>query len=73
VIRFTHFRSDVPDAPVPWVIEYGTLSIDCRDEADAKKIVRGLHQRGSLVARTAFGVLPGRRLEGEDLANWLSE
>jgi hypothetical protein len=23
-----------------WVIEYGTLNVDCRDEEDAKRIVR---------------------------------
>jgi hypothetical protein len=28
-----------------WVIEYGTLIVDCRDEEDAKRIVRSLRQR----------------------------
>ena len=55
-----------------WVIEYGTLLVDCRDEDDAKTIVRGLRYRGGLVARTAIGVSPGRRIEGADLASWLS-
>lgn len=54
-----------------WVVEYGTLSIDCRDEEDAKGIVRSLRQRGRVIARTAYGVSPGRRLEGEDLTKWL--
>ena len=56
-----------------WVIEYGTLNVDCRDEEDAKRIVRGLRNRARVVARTAFGVFPGRRLEGANLTKWLSE
>jgi hypothetical protein len=56
-----------------WVIEYGALNVDCRDEEDAKRIVRGLRYGARVVARTAYGVFPGRRLEGVDLAKWLSE
>lgn len=56
-----------------WVIEYGTLNVDCRDEEDAKQIVRSLRQRARVIARTAYGVSPGRRLEGADLTKWLSE
>jgi hypothetical protein len=56
-----------------WVIEYGTLNVDCRDEEDAKRIVRSLRERARIIARTAYGVLAGRRLEGADLTKWLSE
>jgi len=56
-----------------WVIEYGTLIVDCRDEEDAKRIVRGLRNRARVIARTGHGAFPGRRLEGEDLTKWLSE
>jgi hypothetical protein len=56
-----------------WVIEYGTLIVDCRDEEDAKRIVRSLRQRARVIARTAYGVFPGRRFEGADLTMWLSE
>jgi hypothetical protein len=56
-----------------WVIEYGTLTVDCRDEEDAKRIVRRLHRRAKVIARTAYGVLPGKRLEGADMTGWLSE
>ena len=56
-----------------WVIEYGTLIVDCRDEEDARRIVRGLRHRARVIARTGYGVLPGRRLEGADLTKWLSE
>jgi hypothetical protein len=56
-----------------WVIEYGTLTVDCRDEEDAKRLVRGLHRRARVIARTGYGVFPMRRLEGADLTRWLSE
>jgi hypothetical protein len=39
-----------------WVVEYGTLIVDCRDEEDAKRIVRSLRQRARVIARTACGV-----------------
>jgi hypothetical protein len=54
-----------------WVIEYGTLIVDCRDEEDAKRIVGSLRHRARVIAR--YGVLPGRWLEGADLTRWLSE
>ena len=64
---------DVANVPKGWVVEYGPLSIDCRDEEDAKGIVRSLRRRrGRVVARTADGVSPRRRFEGEDLTKWLS-
>ncbi len=56
-----------------WVIEYGTLIVDCRDEDDAKCIVRSLRHRARVIARTGYGVFPGKRLEGADLTMWLSE
>jgi hypothetical protein len=56
-----------------WVIEYGTLIVDCRDEEDAKRIVRGLRHRARVIARTGYGTLPAKRLEGADLTSWLSE
>jgi hypothetical protein len=56
-----------------WVVEYGTLIVDCRDEEDAKRIVRSLRQRARVIARTAYGAFPGKRFEGADLTRWLSE
>ena len=56
-----------------WVIEFGTLTVDCRDEEDAKRIVRRLDYRAEVVVRTAYGVLPGKRFEDADLTRWLSE
>jgi hypothetical protein len=64
---------DVANAPEGWVVEYGPMSIDCRDEEDAKRIVRSLRRRkGRVVARTAGGVSPRRWFEGADLTKWLS-
>jgi len=71
--RSSNLQSEATDSPAPWVIEYGTLSIDCRNEDDAKTIARGLRHRGRLIVRTAFGVSPARRFEDEDLTMWLSE
>jgi hypothetical protein len=53
-----------------WIIEYGTLNVDCRDEED---VVRGLRWGARVAARIAYGVFPGRRLEGANLAKWPSE
>jgi hypothetical protein len=61
------------NSPGSWVIEYGTLTVDCRDEEDAKRIVRGLYRRARVIARTGYGAFPMRRLEGADLTRWLSE
>jgi hypothetical protein len=64
---------ETADSPKGWVVEYGPMSIDCRDEEDAKKIAWNLRRRrGRVIAHTAFGVSPRRWLEGEDLTNWLS-
>jgi len=56
-----------------WVIEYGTLIVDCRDEEDAKHIVRGLRHRAGVIARTGYGIFPARMLGGADLTKWVSE
>jgi hypothetical protein len=71
--RDLYSEDQVANSSDGWVIEYGTLNVDCRDEEDAKRIVRSLRQRARVIARTAYGVLPGRRLEGADLTTWLSE
>jgi len=49
------------------------MLVDCRDEDDAKTIVQGLRYRSGLVARTAIGISPARRIEGADLTSWLLE
>jgi hypothetical protein len=66
-----HSEDRVANSFGGWVIEYGNLIVDCRDEEDAKRIVRGLRHRARVIARTGYGSIPGRRLEGADLAMWL--
>jgi hypothetical protein len=73
VFAFSTSPDEIANSPKGWVVEYGHLSIDCRDEEDAKRVVRNLRRRkGRIVARTAFGVSPRRWFEGEDLTKWLS-
>jgi len=73
MMRFSTSPDEIANSPKGWVVEYGHLSIDCRDEEDAKRVVRNLRRRkGRIVARTAFGVSPRRWFEGEDLTKWLS-
>jgi hypothetical protein len=46
----------------------------CRDEADAKRIASGLYRKGYRVAaQTAYGLFPPRRVEYNQMKNWLSE
>ena len=40
-----------------WVIEFGTLTVDCRDEEDAKRIVRRLHYRGRSSSPNGVGII----------------
>jgi hypothetical protein len=67
---FSTSPDEIANLPEGWVVEYGPMSIDCRDEEDAKRIVRSLRRR--VVARTADGASPRRWFEGEDLTKWLS-
>ena len=61
-------------SPVKWFVEYGGLTIECRDEADAKRLARSLHKKGYRVAaRTALGAFPPRRIPANLVKNWLSE
>lgn len=56
-----------------WVIEYGGMSVECGDEAGAKKLAAKLRKKGyRLTARTAEGVSPSWRIHPEELDEWLS-
>ena len=73
MMRFSTSPDEIANSPKGWVVEYGPMSIDCRDEEDARRIARNLRRRrGRVVARTADGVSPRRWFEGEDLTKWLS-
>ena len=58
-----------------WVVEYGGLTIECRDEADAKKLAARLRKKGYRVtARTGFGTAPLMRyVEVDQIKAWLEE
>jgi hypothetical protein len=61
-------------SPAKWFVEYGGLTVECRDEADAKRLARGLHKKGyRLVARAAPGAFPPRRIDADQVKNWLSK
>jgi hypothetical protein len=54
------------------VIYGGGLTVDCRDELDAKRLARNLVLKGHRVsART--GQWPPRAIEKEQISAWLSE
>jgi hypothetical protein len=70
---FSTSPDEIANSAKGWVVEYGPLSIDCRDEEDAKKVVRNLRRRkGRVIARTADGASPRRWFESQDLTKWLS-
>ncbi len=56
-----------------WVVVYGSMSVECADEAGAKKLAAKLRRKGfRLAARTADGVSPSWRIDPEELDEWLS-
>jgi hypothetical protein len=58
-----------------WLVIYGGgLTVDCRDERDAKRIARDLVLKGHRVsARTAEGEWAPRAIEKEQISAWSSE
>jgi hypothetical protein len=57
-----------------WLVEYGDLTIECGDEADAKKLVAGLHDDGRQVTARSFGMSPPKSIEnGDQIKSWLAE
>lgn len=68
------------DAPEPsatrkpsakWLIRYGGLTIECRDEHDAKKVAGDLYRKGHRVS--ARRCKPERSIEPNQMRGWLSE
>jgi hypothetical protein len=60
--------------PAKWLVDYGGLTIECRDEADAKRLARSLLRKGYRVAaRAAPGAFPPRRIDANHVRKWLSE
>ena len=56
-----------------WIVEYGGLAVECRDETDAKNLVVRLHKKGLRVsARTYPGVVPQRSVSVGQIKHWLA-
>jgi len=67
-------RPEKRKSPVKWLVEYGGLKIECRDEADARRLVGSLHRKGYRVAaQTIPGAFPARQIQADQVKNWLSE
>ena len=71
--RYSTRRGRSP-ANAAWVVEYCGLQVECRDEADAKKIAGRLRRKGLRVtAHTPYGTAFPRFLDLDQLDAWLKE
>ena len=71
--RYSTRRGCSP-ANAAWVVEYGGLQVECRDEADAKKIAGRLRRKGLRVtAYTRYGAALPRYVDLGQLDAWLKE
>jgi hypothetical protein len=53
-------------------VTYSGVVVDCRDEEDAKRLARRLVGKGFRVsAGTIEGALPTRRVEPDQMTDWL--
>jgi len=59
---------------IGWVISYGGMQVECRDEADAKALAARLRRKGHrLWARTSFNATPARYVGSDEISGWLQE
>jgi len=59
--------------PSPWQLNYSGIVVNCRDEQDAKSLARHLVRKGFRVsARTIEGAIADRRVEPDEIEDWLS-
>jgi hypothetical protein len=66
---------DARSLPMPsaWQLNYSDITVNCRDEQDAKRLARLLLRKGFRVsARTVEGATASRRVEPDEIANWVS-
>lgn len=67
-------RSGRHPIPAQWIVEYGGLIVECRDEADARRLAARLHRKAYRVSvRTGPGVLPEKRIPAGQIKQWLGE
>ena len=61
-------------ADAAWVVEYGGVQVECRDEVDAKKSAGRLRRKGLRVtAYTRYGTAFPRFVDLDQLDAWLKE
>jgi len=57
-----------------WVIQYGGIQVECRDEADAKALAARLRKKGHRFwARTCSNTTPARFVDTDEISSWLQE
>jgi len=67
-------RSGRRPSDAGWVVKYGGIQVECRDEADAKMLVARLRRKGHRVtARTGFRAERPRYVDTDQIGNWLAE
>jgi hypothetical protein len=55
-----------------WQVRYSGVTVDCRDEYDAKSLAWRLFRKGFRVsARTIEGAIPAHRVESDQMTDWL--
>lgn len=60
--------------PTAWQLNYSGIRVDCRDEQDAKSLARELVRKGFRVsAGTIEGAMAARRVEPDEMKDWLSD
>ena len=58
--------------PSAWHVNYSGITLDCRDEQDAKSLARELVRKGLWVsAGTIEGAIVARRVEPDQMEDWL--
>jgi hypothetical protein len=68
------FDSKKVPMPSSWQLNYSGIIVNCRDELDAKSLARELFRKGFRVsARTIEGARTARRVEPDEMADWLSD
>jgi hypothetical protein len=58
--------------PSAWQLSYSGITVNCRDEQDAKSLARELLRKGFRVsAATIEGAIAPRRVEPDEMEDWL--
>jgi hypothetical protein len=66
------FDSKKELTPTAWQVSYSGITVDCRDEQDAKSLARELVRKGFRVsAETIEGAVAARRIEPDQMEDWL--